>query len=114
MISLSHSFTTSRGSASVSEDGAYVAISNLETGFDIRALDTGNLIRSCEHDVGESWPTPVLFIHGGRAIVGGTTVGKVTIWDVFMGKLHTLPIPSTCFSSVPHTNDVGTYRMFHP
>ncbi|KAI1788724.1 WD40-repeat-containing domain protein [Ganoderma leucocontextum] len=81
-------------SASVSEDGTCIVVSNLTTGFDVYLVDSGELLRSFEHDVGECLPTPVLFIHNGQAVVGGTTVGKVNMWDLDRGKMPTLPIPN--------------------
>ncbi|KAI0708453.1 WD40-repeat-containing domain protein, partial [Earliella scabrosa] len=69
-------------SASLSEDGLYLAISNLTTGFDVYRTDTQKPVGSYKHDIGDSRPTPVLFIHGGHAIVGGSTVGIVNIWDI--------------------------------
>lgn len=81
-------------SASVSEDGTRIAISNLRTGFDVYLLESGELLHSFVHDMGEHLPTPVLFIHDGQAIVGGTTVGKVGMWDLACGKMPSLSVPS--------------------
>lgn len=43
----------------------------------------------------EDRATQVLFVHGGHAIVGGSTAGRVNVWFVGSGrKLPTLTIPS--------------------
>ncbi|KAI0650958.1 hypothetical protein C8Q79DRAFT_924090 [Trametes meyenii] len=42
---------------------------------------------------GEPYPVPILFIHGGRALMGGSTVGEVDIWAVdLQRKMHSLPL----------------------
>ena len=91
---------SSRASASLSSDGKLLAISNLVKGFDVYRMDTGKPIVSFEHVVGKPYAMPVLFIHGDRAIVGGNDLGTVSIWDVALGKLHSLPIPSEA-STIP-------------
>lgn len=55
-------------------------------------------LRSFEHEVGEPRAVPVLFIHGRQAIIGGSVVRKVNVWNVFLGKMPPLPIPSTFHS----------------
>ncbi|KAI1788020.1 WD40-repeat-containing domain protein [Ganoderma leucocontextum] len=82
-------------SASLSEDGKYIAISNVDRGFDVFVMASEEPLRSFEHEVGEPRAVPVLFIHGGQAIVGGSVVGKVDVWDIFLGKMPPLPIPGT-------------------
>ena len=92
-----------RTGASLSPNGAYIAISDLSTGFEIYEMDTELVYGSFQHDVGEPFPTPVLFIHNGNALVGGSTVGNVNIWDVHgMGKMHSLTISST--RALPRTS----------
>ncbi|PIL28478.1 hypothetical protein GSI_08516 [Ganoderma sinense ZZ0214-1] len=101
-------------SASVSEDGTCVAVSNLTTGFDIYLLDSGKLLHTFEHDVGERLPTPVLFIHNGQAVVGGSTVGRVNMWDLDRGKMPTLSIPNRgrVLAIAAHdTGEVGGYHL---
>ena len=67
-------------------------------GFDVFRMQTEEPVASFEHEIGEPMPTPVLFTHGGRAIVGGSTVGKVNIWDVLTrGKIQSLLIPSAYY-----------------
>ncbi|KAI1783122.1 WD40-repeat-containing domain protein [Ganoderma leucocontextum] len=69
-------------SAAVSEDGTFIAISNVIRGFDIYSLSTGILLCSLDHDIRRTIPTQVHWIHGGLAVVGGSTAGQLTIWDV--------------------------------
>ena len=38
------------------------------------------------HTIHRKVPTPVIWIHGGLALLGGSTAGKLTVWDV-MGFL---------------------------
>lgn len=64
-------------------------------------METEEPVASFEHDIGEPMPTPVLFTHEGRAVIGGTTVGKVNIWDIhLMKKINSLLVPSAYWLSV--------------
>ncbi|TBU22722.1 hypothetical protein BD311DRAFT_811285 [Dichomitus squalens] len=105
-------------SASLSSDGTYIAISDLSTGFEVYEMGTEVVYRSFEHDVGEPFPTPVLFIHNGNALVGGSTVGKVNIWDIHgMGKMHSLTIPKRAkvLALAAHYsagNDASSYEFY--
>nr|VWO96776.1 Guanine nucleotide-binding protein subunit beta-like protein (Cytoplasmic antigenic protein 1) [Ganoderma boninense] len=64
--------------ASASQDGKHLAVSNLTKGFDVFSLESGESVRSFEHD----------------ALLGGSTVGKVGIWDLVKGKLSSPTIPN--------------------
>ncbi|RDX51282.1 WD40 repeat-like protein [Lentinus brumalis] len=88
------SFQGKIASASLSEDGEHLAVSNLAQGFDVYRTDTGQPVGTFRHTVGKPQPTPVLFIHGGRAIVGGSTVGTVHVWDLDQGGRFPLHIPN--------------------
>ncbi|RPD60446.1 WD40 repeat-like protein, partial [Lentinus tigrinus ALCF2SS1-7] len=68
--------------ADVSVDDGRLAIANPLSGFGIYSLRSGDLIRAFGHEVGHKRATPVKFIESGKAIVGGTTVGEVNIWDI--------------------------------
>ncbi len=81
-------------------------MSNLVAGFDIYDLNDGKIVCSFTHDIGnEERATPVLFIHDGHAILGGSVVGYVNLWFVDSGiRLEPLHIPSefivvTCMCS---------------
>ncbi|KAI0375848.1 WD40 repeat-like protein [Pilatotrama ljubarskyi] len=79
--------------ASVSPDGTTIAISNMVSGFDLYDLTSQAALRSFAHPVTTLRAVPVLFVHGGHALLGGSTVGKVHLWDVHNGLLHqTLPL----------------------
>ncbi|RPD78035.1 WD40 repeat-like protein, partial [Lentinus tigrinus ALCF2SS1-7] len=68
--------------ADVSIDGERLALANPLSGFGIYSLKSGDLVRAFGHEVGHKRATPVKFIESGKAIVGGTTVGEVNIWDI--------------------------------
>lgn len=75
-------------------------MSNLITGFDLYSLQSEEPYRAFSHGDGTSFPVPVRFIHGGNAIVTGSTSGKVQLWDVSSGRpLHSL-VASRTFSSI--------------
>ncbi|OJT02572.1 hypothetical protein TRAPUB_6894 [Trametes pubescens] len=69
-------------SISVDPTGTFIAASNLVSGVDIHRIETGALVSSVAHDIGEEYPIPVLYIHGGYAIIGGSTLGYAYIWVV--------------------------------
>ena len=59
-----------------------LAISNLKTGFDVYNLSSGSPSYALDNaEENEGYPLPVLFIHGGNAIIGGSSCGSVCIWD---------------------------------
>ena len=72
--------------AHVSSDGQSLVASNLLTGFDLYDLDSGDLVRAFGHDVGDKRATPVKFTELDDAIVGGTTVGMMHVWDANTGR----------------------------
>ena len=79
--------------ASLSDDGELIAVSNLVSGFDIYSMESETTLYSFGHSVETRAlrNTPVLFIHGGFALVGGSSQGNVHIWDIRSGrKLHSL------------------------
>nr|VWO96513.1 Guanine nucleotide-binding protein subunit beta-like protein (Cytoplasmic antigenic protein 1) [Ganoderma boninense] len=57
--------------ASASQDGKHLAVSNLNKGFDVFSLESGE-----------------------SALLGGSTVGKLGIWDLVKGKLSSPTIPN--------------------
>lgn len=69
-----------RGSASVSPDGSLLAISNVKDGFDLFNIDQNKVSHMFYHaESNPGFPLPVLFIHGGSAVVGGSGCGTVHI-----------------------------------
>ncbi|OSD01991.1 WD40 repeat-like protein [Trametes coccinea BRFM310] len=83
-------------SSSLSPDGSHIAVANLVSGFDVYDLYTGATVLSLFHEVGEEFPVPVLYVHGGNAILGGSTAGVLDLWYVegtLSRKMQTFPIP---------------------
>ncbi|KAI0643028.1 WD40-repeat-containing domain protein [Trametes meyenii] len=84
-------------SASVTPDGKMYAVSNVSRGFDVYYMTSDAPFCSFSHKVGVPSPVPVLFIHGGRALMGGSTVGEVDIWAVDLKhKMHSLHLRHPC------------------
>ncbi|KAI0738553.1 hypothetical protein C8Q80DRAFT_1275525 [Daedaleopsis nitida] len=81
---------------SLSPNRAFLAASVLSLGFVIYDLETEKVIRHFEQELGdEERAIHVLFIHGGHAIVGGSTAGCVSVWFVESEyKLVSLQIPN--------------------
>ena len=80
-------------------------------GFDIYSLRSGTPLCSLDHEVRAGHPTPVLWLHGGLALLGGTTAGQLTLWDVMNTHemndaddhpaarvLYRLPLPNQAMS----------------
>nr|VWO94124.1 G-protein comlpex beta subunit CpcB [Ganoderma boninense] len=70
------------GAAAVSPDHKFIAISDVFTGFRVYRLDTGVSLMHFEQEVTEARPVPVTWLHGGHAILGGSTVSDLNIWYV--------------------------------
>ncbi|KAI0744910.1 WD40-repeat-containing domain protein [Earliella scabrosa] len=81
---------------SLSPNGAFLAATTLVGTFDIYDLNAGKVIRTFVHDEGgHECAIPVVFIHGGHAIVCGSIGGRVSIWFVDSGrKLPSLLVPN--------------------
>ncbi|KAI0744432.1 WD40-repeat-containing domain protein [Earliella scabrosa] len=87
-----HSFS---GHASLSQSGTHLAISNLDTGFDVYRMEDGVPVCSFEHEAPDPDYVPVQFIHGGHAIFGGNSVGRLGVWDIYLKRrLDLLSIPN--------------------
>ncbi|KAI0682046.1 WD40-repeat-containing domain protein [Earliella scabrosa] len=83
--------------SSLSPNGGLLAAYNLGVGFQIYDLNAGEIIRTFKQkDDGEhTRAVQVSFIHGGTAIVGGSTNGRLMLWFVESErKLPSLAIPS--------------------
>ncbi|RPD67767.1 WD40 repeat-like protein [Lentinus tigrinus ALCF2SS1-7] len=74
--------------ASISHDGSLIAVSNVDRGFDVYSLASGDPVCTVDHKVLRKVPTPAIWIHGGFALLGGTTAGQLTVWDItdFLGR----------------------------
>lgn len=69
-----------RGSASLSPNGSLLAISNVKDGFDLYDIAENKVSHMFDHaESNPGYPFPVLFIHGGNAVIGGSGCGKVHI-----------------------------------
>ena len=68
--------------ADISTDGTRIVVSNGVRGFDIYSLASGVPLCTVDHEIRRKVPTPAIWIHGGLAILGGSTAGQLTLWDV--------------------------------
>lgn len=58
------------------------------SGFDIYETETGSAVGTLAHAVSGMFAVPVIFAHGGNAIISGSTVGKVHVWDATTRRKH--------------------------
>ena len=58
------------------------------SGFDIYDTDTASSLGALDHAVGRIYAVPVVFAHGGNAVIGGSTAGEVDIWDAANLRKH--------------------------
>ncbi|KAI0055012.1 WD40 repeat-like protein [Artomyces pyxidatus] len=83
--------STPIAAAHLSPDKRSLAISNLYSGFDVYNVEKSVPFLTLQHVMGQSVATPVLFVHNGRAILGGNALGQVNLWDSTTGRhLHLL------------------------
>ncbi|KAI0672557.1 WD40-repeat-containing domain protein [Trametes maxima] len=83
---------------SLSHMGTFLAVSNLDSGFDIynKVCHRFALAVCWTTPTSGLYPVPVLFIHGGQALVGGSTRGRATVWyldDTEARKLQVIGVP---------------------
>ncbi|OSD03005.1 WD40 repeat-like protein [Trametes coccinea BRFM310] len=74
--------------SSMSPDGGTIAISNMLSGFDLYDMTSLAVLRSFTHPVDVLRAVPVMFVHGGHALLGGSTCGMMHLWNVHNGRLH--------------------------
>ncbi len=72
----------------MSPQGSVIALSIIGSGFNLYDLVTGDCLRSFPVDDGSECTVPVLYAHGGHALLGGGTVGLARLWNVHNGRLH--------------------------
>ncbi|RPD70235.1 WD40 repeat-like protein, partial [Lentinus tigrinus ALCF2SS1-7] len=70
------------GGSSMSPKGSIIALTIMGAGFDLYDLDTGDCVMSFADESDGSRTVPVLLVHGGRALLGGSTIGRATLWNV--------------------------------
>ncbi|KAI9069637.1 WD40 repeat-like protein [Trametes sanguinea] len=83
-------------SSSLSPDGLHIVVANLVNGFDVYDLDTGSIILSLFHTVKKKFPVPVLYVHGGNVILGGSSAGVLDLWYIegtLSRRMQTLSVP---------------------
>ncbi|KIK27029.1 hypothetical protein PISMIDRAFT_93730 [Pisolithus microcarpus 441] len=68
------------GAMHISPDGNTLVVSNLDSGFDVYHLNNCTLDGSILHPC-HGRKIPVVFIHGGFAVLSGSSLGQVSIWD---------------------------------
>lgn len=68
------------GAMHISPDGNTLVVSNLDSGFDVYHLNNCTLDGSILHPC-HGRKIPVAFIHGGFAVLSGSPIGQVSIWD---------------------------------
>ncbi|KAI5988766.1 WD40-repeat-containing domain protein [Pisolithus albus] len=68
------------GGMHISPDGNTLVVSNLDSGFDVYHLNNCTLDGSILHPC-HGRKIPVVFIHGGFAVLSGSSLGQVSIWD---------------------------------
>ncbi|RDX40495.1 WD40 repeat-like protein [Lentinus brumalis] len=76
------------GSASVTPDGSRMIVSNMISGFDIYKTETGESSGTLTHPISKAFTVPVLFAHGGNAVIGGSPTGRVHLWDATALRMH--------------------------
>ncbi|KAI9061944.1 WD40 repeat-like protein [Trametes sanguinea] len=84
--------------SSLSPDGSRIVVSNLLSGFDVYDVESGSLVLTLFHKVSKQYPVPVVYGHGGHAIISGSTVGVIDIWYIegtLSRKMTSLRVPGT-------------------
>ncbi|TFK79280.1 WD40 repeat-like protein [Polyporus arcularius HHB13444] len=81
-------FSLYRGGSSVSPKGSIIALSVMGFGFNLYHLDKGDCIASFVDDTNGERTVPVLLVHGGLALFGGSTVGRAALWNVQNQRIH--------------------------
>lgn len=77
--------TLYRADADLSADGKLLAVSNMLTGFEVFAFKTlAELEPLClfSQGNGAGLTMPVRLIHGGNALIGGTSDRRMLLWDI--------------------------------
>ncbi|KAH9853715.1 WD40-repeat-containing domain protein [Lenzites betulinus] len=84
--------------ASLTKDGRILAVSNMLTGFEIYSVkgfvEVEPLFPFLQ-DVSGGPPVPISFLHGDHALIGGTSNGKLNIWDIYSRRKQSLALDGT-------------------
>ncbi|KAI6013153.1 hypothetical protein BKA83DRAFT_4010836, partial [Pisolithus microcarpus] len=78
------------GAMHISPDGNTLVVSNLNSGFDVYHLNNCTLDGSILHPC-HGCKIPVALIHGGFAVLSGSPIGQVSIWDASSRTLLQVP-----------------------
>lgn len=68
--------------ANMSLDGALIAVSNADWGYDIYLVWTGEPLYALDRDIVRTIPTPSIWVHRGLALLGSSTAGQLIIWNL--------------------------------
>ncbi|TFY62460.1 hypothetical protein EVJ58_g3838 [Rhodofomes roseus] len=98
--------------ADLSADGRLLAVSNVLTGFELFAVKNLTELEpmfALNQDVSTGHAIPVRFTHGGNAVIGGTSDGRMFIWDIYTRRKQPLSFHSrTCVLALSSRYDVKT------
>ncbi|EPS92446.1 hypothetical protein FOMPIDRAFT_1107525, partial [Fomitopsis schrenkii] len=70
------------GRSSLSPCNELLAIHNIAAGFDVYRIDTRKRISTFRYQPSQYVSLPVLFLHGGKALLTGSDVGRVRVYDI--------------------------------
>ncbi|KAG2745840.1 WD40 repeat-like protein [Suillus brevipes Sb2] len=73
------------GSLDVSVDHKYLVMANIKDGVDIYEVQTGRFKMSCPRQVRDA--PPLMFVHGGRALLTTDSKGCANIWSIERGSI---------------------------
>ena len=64
--------------------------------FELKGLVEIEPLFSFKQDVRAGCPMPVRFLHGDHAIIGGTSDGRVNIWDIYSRGKQPMALGRKC------------------
>jgi len=86
----SYFLTGGSGNAAVDIERRLCVIDNVNNGFDIYKIDSGNFVRTLvTRDPIKTYPKGVAFANHGQAIVGGSDHGRAYIFERKSGRVIT-------------------------
>ncbi|KAH9944939.1 WD40-repeat-containing domain protein [Epithele typhae] len=97
-------------------DGRFLAVSNSLTGFEVFLMrQPGNVesLFTAHQDVSAGCCLPVRFLHQGTAIFGGTSNGKVNIWNIYNRLKQSLSLgEGECVFAIDSFYDASTDSFY--
>ncbi|KAH9914785.1 WD40-repeat-containing domain protein [Epithele typhae] len=98
--------------AHFSADGRFLAVSNSLTGFEVFLMRKPGSVESlftAHQDVSAGCCLPVRFLHQGTAIFGGTSNGKINIWNIYNRLKQSLSLgEGECVFAIDSFYDAST------